>query len=141
MSEYTQSFVVKAESLDTDEEKLLYDNAKEFRGFDKAFIAFISEHGYTGDLSNIKSMAKFVREKFAEAEVPELHNFRDLFNPNKGNTRETAFKICFFILGSNRNARHLVNRIAHPTRSVFFRLRGIVTDNDNVVFCRTYFRC
>lgn len=100
MSEYTQSFVVKAESLDTDEERLLYNNAKEFRGFDKAFIAFISEHGYTGDLSDIKAMTKFIRAKFADAEVPALHNFKDLFNPNKGNTRETAFKICF-ALGLN----------------------------------------
>ncbi len=95
MGEYTQSFILRAESLDTDEEKLLYENAKQFRRFDKAFIDFISEHGYKGDLSDIKLMTKFVRSKFTEADVPELHNFRDLFNPNKGNSRDTAFKICF----------------------------------------------
>lgn len=95
MSEYTESFAINAETLDIDEEKMLYDNAKEFRGFDKALIAFLLEHGFTGDSTDIKSMTKFVRTKFREAEVPELHNFKDLFNPNKGNNRETAFKICF----------------------------------------------
>lgn len=95
MGEYTQSFMVRAESLDADEESLLYENAKAFRGFDEAFIAFISEHGYAGELSDVKAMTKFVRTKFAERGVPALHNFRDLFHPNRGNTRETAFKICF----------------------------------------------
>ena len=95
MSEYTESFAINAETLDIDEEKMLYDNAKEFRGFDKALIAFLLEHGFTGDSADIKAMTKFVRTKFSEAEVPELHNFKDLFNPNKGNKRETAFKICF----------------------------------------------
>lgn len=95
MGEYTNGFVIRAETQDIDDEKMLYDNAKEFRSFDKALVAFLLEHGFAGDPTDIKSMTKYVRVKFSEAEVPELHNFKDLFNPNKEIERETAFKICF----------------------------------------------
>lgn len=106
MSEYTQSCVVRAESLDIAEEKLLYENAKEFRRFDEAFIDFISEHGYIGDSTDTKAMKKFVIAKFDENGVEKLRNFKDLFNPNKGSSnhspfeREVAFKISF-ALGLN----------------------------------------
>lgn len=104
MGEYTESLAINAMELVMDDEdnmscemysKLLCDNAKVFRGFDKAFIAFILEHGFDGDSTDIKAMTKFVRTKFSEAEVEKMNNFRDFFNPSKGNSRETAFKICF----------------------------------------------
>lgn len=104
MGEYTETLAINAMELDMDDEdnmsydmysKSLCDNAKVFRGFDKAFIDFILEHGFDGEPTDIKAMTKFVRTKFAEAEIKELHNFRDLFNPNIGKHRETAFKICF----------------------------------------------
>ncbi|MBQ9991545.1 MAG: hypothetical protein IJP31_11510 [Lachnospiraceae bacterium] len=104
MGEYTKSLDLKAKTVVLDEAddeergiyaKILYDNARAFRGFDQAMIVFLSDHGYAGDPSDIKAMAKFVRTRFAEADVPPLHNFRDLFNPGKGSSLETAFKICF----------------------------------------------
>ena len=102
MGEYTETLAINAMELDMDDEdnmscdmysKSLCDNAKVFRGFDKAFIDFILEHGFDGDPTDIKAMTKFVRTRFVEAGIEEMN--RDLFNPNKRKSRETAFKICF----------------------------------------------
>ena len=48
MSEYSEMLIVKAETLDPDDddyEESLLKTAALFRGFDEALTAFISEHG------------------------------------------------------------------------------------------------
>lgn len=95
MGEYTNNLLINAVEKDIDELKELFKQGEMFRGFDEAFIDFLLEHEYTGDSTDIKSMAKFVRTKFTEAGIPHVHNFREFFDPNIHPSREKAFKICF----------------------------------------------
>ena len=98
MSQYTELLNMKAETLSLDddnyEEKLL-EVSTLFRGFDEALTAFIEEHGYTGDLTDIPAKAQFLREKFKAANVKQPRDFKEWFVPNKKLTRKTAFQICF----------------------------------------------
>lgn len=106
MGEYTENKEIDAETIYGDElddedknkysEKLI-ENAKSFRTFDKALSAFILEHGYVGDSKDIKSMTRFMRNKFEENNVKEV---RDLFVSSQRRDREIAYRICF-ALGLN----------------------------------------
>lgn len=98
MSQYTELLNIEAETLSPDdddfEEKLL-EIAALFRGFDEALTAFIEEHGYAGDLTDVSAKATFLREKFKTANVESLRDFKDLFVPNRTPSRKTAYQICF----------------------------------------------
>lgn len=98
MSQYTELLNTWAETLSIDddgfEDKLL-DIARLFRGFSEALTAFIAKHGYTGDLGNAASKARFLSSRFREAGIRPLHSFRALFSPNAEIERETAYRICF----------------------------------------------
>lgn len=98
MSQYTELLNTWAETLsidDDDFEDKLLDIARLFRGFSEALTAFIAKHGYTGDLGNAASKARFLSSRFREAGIRPLHSFRALFSPNAEIERETAYKICF----------------------------------------------
>ena len=63
MSQYTELLNTWAETLsidDDDFEDKLLDIARLFRGFSEALTAFIAKHGYTGDLGNAASKARFL---------------------------------------------------------------------------------
>ena len=101
MSQYTEFFVDKAIELDNSDdnyEKDLLEAASMFRGFNEALSIFIKEHGYTGDLADIAAKAKFLRERFREANVKPHRDFKEFFDidkPDKKYPRETAYRICF----------------------------------------------
>lgn len=98
MSQYTELLNIQAETLSTDDdsyEENLLETATLFRGFDSALTAFIQEHGYNGDMTDIEAKAKFVREKFKESNVKPPRDFKEWFLPNAEIKRHTAYKICF----------------------------------------------
>lgn len=98
MSQYTELLNIKAETLSLDDdcyEESLLEVSALFRGFDEALTAFIEEHGYTGDLTDVPAKAQFLREKFKAANVKLPRDFKEWFVPNKKLSRKTAFQICF----------------------------------------------
>lgn len=98
MSQYTELLNIKAETLSPDDdgyEESLLEISALFRGFDEALTAFIGEHGYNGDLSDVSAKAQFLREKFKAANVKPPRDFKEWFVPNKKFSRKTAFQICF----------------------------------------------
>lgn len=103
MSEYTEMLVLKAETIDPEDdgyEESLLEIASYFRGFDEALTAFISEHGYTGELTDVEAKAKFLRDKYKSAGVKTPRDFKVWFTPGIRLKRETVFSICFaFNLG------------------------------------------
>uniref|UniRef100_UPI004055EF87 hypothetical protein n=1 Tax=Agathobacter sp. TaxID=2021311 RepID=UPI004055EF87 len=103
MSQYTEILDIEAETLSPDDdgyEESLLEIATLFRGFNEAFTAFIVEHGYADELSDVEAKAKFLREKYKAAGVKPPRDFKEWFAPNKRLKRETVFPICFaFNLG------------------------------------------
>lgn len=98
MSQYTELLNENAETLsliDDDFEEKLREIAASFRGFDEALTAFIEEHGYIGDLTDVSAKAQFLCEKFKTANVKPPRDFKDWFVPNRKPARETAYRICF----------------------------------------------
>lgn len=98
MSQYTELLNEKAETLSPDDEgyeENLIEISALFRGFDEALTAFMEEHGYMGDLTDVPAKAQFLREKFKIANVKPPRDFKDWFVPNKKFARETAYRICF----------------------------------------------
>ena len=95
---YTELLNEKAETLSPDDEgyeENLIEISALFRGFDEALTAFMEEHGYMGDLTDVSAKAQFLREKFKTANVKPPRDFKDWFVPNKKFARETAYRICF----------------------------------------------
>ena len=99
MGQYTELHVMAAENLspcDDDFEEKLLEIAASFRGFDDALTAFIKEHGYIGDLTDVSAKAKFLREKFKTANVKPPRDVKRWFVPDPNIIkRETAYQICF----------------------------------------------
>ena len=98
MSQYTELLNIKAETLSPDDdgyEESLVKIASLFRGFGEALTAFIAEHGYTGDFSDVPAKAQFLREKFKSAKIKPPRDFKEWFLPNAEIRRPTAYKICF----------------------------------------------
>lgn len=98
MNQYTEFLSEKAETLSPDDdgyEESLIEIASMFRGFDEAFTAFIIEHEYAGDSSDVFAKALFLREKFKLANVKPPRDFKDWFVPDRKIARKTAFQICF----------------------------------------------
>lgn len=98
MSQYTELLSIKAETLSPDDdgcEESLLKIASLFRGFGEALTAFIAEHGYAGDLSDVPAKAQFLREKFKAANVKPPRDFKEWFLPKAEIKRPTAYKICF----------------------------------------------
>ncbi|MGI6122612.1 MAG: hypothetical protein ACOYIG_00300 [Acetivibrionales bacterium] len=98
MSQYTELLDIKAETLSPDDDEYemnLLEVSALFRGFDEALTAFIEEHGFIGDLTDIKAKAEFLREKFKTANVKPPRDFKEWFIPNKKFSRKTAYQICF----------------------------------------------
>lgn len=98
MSEYSEMLIVKAETLDPDDddyEESLLQTASLFRGFDEALTAFISEHGYTGERNDIGAKAKLLLAKYKAAGVTPPRSFKEWFSPNKRLERKTVIPVCF----------------------------------------------
>lgn len=98
MSQYTEYFIYEADALspdDDDYEEKLRKIFSEFHGFDESLTIFLTEHGYTGDPSNILEKAKFVRDKFKKANVELPRSYKEWFVANKVFSRTTAYQICF----------------------------------------------
>lgn len=98
MSHYTELLEEYAVTLSPDDdeyEKKLLEVSALFRGFDEALTAFIADHGFVGDLTDIKAKAEFLREKFKSANVKPPRDFKEWFVPNKKFSRKTAYQICF----------------------------------------------
>ena len=98
MSQYTEFLNIKAETLSPDDdfyEESLLEVSSRFRGFDEALTDFIMKHGYKEDATDVTAKAKFVREKFKDANIKPVHNFKALFLPNAKIKRPTAFQVCF----------------------------------------------
>lgn len=98
MRDYTELLDMEAVALSTEDDD--YDNrlmeiASLFRGFDEALDIFISEHGYTGDLSDAEAKASFLRGKYKAAGIKPPRDFKEWFIPNKQPKRETMIPICF----------------------------------------------
>lgn len=98
MSQYTELLHIKAETLSPDDdgyEESLLEISALFRGFAEALTAFLEEHGYTGDPTDVPAKALFLREKFKAADVKQPRDFKVWFLPDAKIERQTAFLICF----------------------------------------------
>lgn len=100
---YTEALDFQAETLSPDEEgyeERLLEIASLFRDFGEAFTAFLVEHGYKGDVSDVEAKAEFLRERYKMAGIKTPRDFKEWFRPNKQLKRETMIPICFvFQLG------------------------------------------
>lgn len=98
MSEYTELLNYEAETLssvDDEYEKKLMQVAELFRGFDEAFTDFITEYGYSGDVTDVSAKARFVTERFKVARIKPPRNIDKWFVPVKKLERKTVFQLCF----------------------------------------------
>lgn len=98
MGQYTLSQIKAAETLsfdDDDFEEKLREIAKQFRGFDEALTEFITEHGYTGDASDVNVKAQFLREKFKAKGIKLPRDFKEWFVSVKNLDKDTLFQVCF----------------------------------------------
>lgn len=98
MSQYTELLKTEAETLmpeDDDYEERLLEVAESFRGFDEALTDFIKKHGYSGDSADDSAKAKFISDRFKEANVKQPRNIEKWFVPVKELARKTAFQFCF----------------------------------------------
>lgn len=98
MSQYSELLKLNAETLspdDDDYEERLLENASLFRGFDEALTAFIVEHGYMGNPSDVEAKSKFLEDKYEAAGVETPRSFKEWFVPVKRLDRKTVFRVCF----------------------------------------------
>ncbi len=98
MADYTEKLINKAESLFMDDEnyeKSLREIAELFRGFDESMTEFITEQGYTDDISDIDKKVKFVQERFKLSGIKVPRGVKGWFMGAAKPNRDTAFQICF----------------------------------------------
>lgn len=65
-----------------------------FRSFSEAMDEFLTEHGYTGDVTDVEAKVTFIKAAFAKANMDAPREVREWFSgqPVK---RDTVFQICF----------------------------------------------
>ncbi len=98
MRSYTEMMETLADNIyadDDDYTKRLQEAAAAFMRFDEVMDEFISEHGYTGDLTDIDEKTTFIRGKFKAANVKEPRGIRAWFSEHKTIERGSAFQLAF----------------------------------------------
>ncbi|MGM9941883.1 MAG: hypothetical protein ACI32N_07845 [Bulleidia sp.] len=100
MSTYTAGKGIQRQNICiTDEDYInrLVATMKSFRTFDCALDSFISEHGYTGDINDVKEKTSFIMERFENSGVPmEKRTLLAWYEKHvPAEKREIAFRFCF----------------------------------------------
>ena len=73
----------------------LLEVARLFRPFSEAMDEFLTEHGYSGDITDAGAKTAFIREVFAKAGMDAPREVREWFTAGQPVKRDTVFQICF----------------------------------------------
>lgn len=100
MSGYTEYLTEKEYRIspcNDDYTEKLIEAARSFRPFSEALDEFLIQHGYEGDITNVKSKINYLKQRFEAAGIPfDARLPKKWYNEGvRAEKRETAFKICF----------------------------------------------
>ena len=73
----------------------LLDVAQLFRPFSEGLDEFITSHGYSGDLKDIKKKVAFIRDAFKRSDMTPPRELEKWYTEKQSIKRETVFQICF----------------------------------------------
>lgn len=99
MSKYTEFFENKAREIDPEDDidygEALMEVVNRFRNFGGAMDTFITEHGFSGNSSDIDEKILYIKAKFAAAGIQPPRNMKKWYTGHKRIQKETAIRICF----------------------------------------------
>lgn len=99
MSKYTEFFENKAREIDPEDDidygEALMEVVNRFRNFGGAMDTFITEHGFSGNSSDIDEKISYIKAKFAAAGIQPPRNMKKWYMGHKRIQKETAIRICF----------------------------------------------
>lgn len=100
MSGYTEYLENKEYEISPEDENYvdeLIEVARSFRTFDVVLDDFLLQKGFNGDIADVDSKIRYIKNKFDEAGIPlDLRNPKKWFyNHTRGTNREIAFQFCF----------------------------------------------
>lgn len=99
MSKYTEFFENKAREIDPEDDidygEALMEVVNRFRNFGGAMDTFITEHGFSGNSSDIDEKISYIKAKFAAAGIQPPRNMKKWYTGHKRIQKETAIRICF----------------------------------------------